>query len=141
MKKEKKYTEAYRCETNFINLESSVFPGDGEFLFDYWVMGTDYENYAFCYGCGLLNDNGTCKEPHAWIWSRSKQLDSQYNSTVQDLVDSVCMVYGTDFIAVPQVNNDSCLDQPSPNVAAPIQDLGLASLAVMFLSLTYICHF
>ena len=76
----------------------------GEFRLDYWVMATDYDNYAFCYGCGSLHQNDTCDKPHAWIWSRRNSLDPANETTVRGLVQGACMDYDEDFTLVPQDN-------------------------------------
>ncbi|PIK47954.1 hypothetical protein BSL78_15162 [Apostichopus japonicus] len=62
---------------------------------DYWVISTDYVNYALVYSCGQVQDDGTCDPAltHAWIMSRSGQpLDKGSNKVVANIMlNELCL--------------------------------------------------
>ncbi|XP_013416484.1 apolipoprotein D [Lingula anatina] len=45
---------------------------------DYWIIHTDYSNYALAYGCQTLFTNGSCEVFDVWVWSRRPTLSSEY---------------------------------------------------------------
>uniref|UniRef100_H2ZUD2 Retinol binding protein 4, like n=1 Tax=Latimeria chalumnae TaxID=7897 RepID=H2ZUD2_LATCH len=56
---------------------------------NYWVIDTDYDNYAFTYACRTLKDDGTCEDGYAIIFSRNPH---GFPPSVQRIVrEEVCM--------------------------------------------------
>ncbi|KAI3362390.1 hypothetical protein L3Q82_012692 [Scortum barcoo] len=47
-------------------LSLSVKPGD-----NYWVIDTDYDNYAITYACRTLKEDGSCEDGYALVFSRN----------------------------------------------------------------------
>lgn len=52
---------------------------------NYWVLGTDYENYAVVWGC--FGVGTTLRAESAWILSRTPQLSAASLAQVQPFVD------------------------------------------------------
>lgn len=38
---------------------------------NYWVIDTDYDNYAITYACRVLKEDGTCDDGYAVVFSRN----------------------------------------------------------------------
>ncbi|XP_043917874.1 purpurin-like [Protopterus annectens] len=59
---------------------------------NYWVLDTDYDNYAITYACRTLKDDGTCDDGYAIIFSRSPgSLPEALQRLVQKKQEEVCM--------------------------------------------------
>lgn len=52
---------------------------------NYWIMDTDYDNYAVIYSCKNLSENKSAEA--AWVLSKQRTLKSQVVATVDSLVD------------------------------------------------------
>ena len=60
---------------------------------DYWILSTDYTNFAVIYTCHTISENSTC-DPEAeevWVLSRTPTLDRSYLSHINNIVESACM--------------------------------------------------
>ncbi|KAK3086656.1 hypothetical protein FSP39_021456 [Pinctada imbricata] len=69
---------------------------------DYWIIGTDYNNYAITYGCRVRNQS-ICEEVDSWIWSRSRSLTQQHIEAVKTVIGSICLNV-TDYSNTQQTN-------------------------------------
>ncbi|KAK3576292.1 hypothetical protein CHS0354_036027 [Potamilus streckersoni] len=84
-------------------LEQTTVPGKFRFTrywnqsysdaIDYWVMNTDYDNYAFIYGCEKRNAQGQCTYQDSWVWSRTPNLPARYWALVNNSMQAVCINY------------------------------------------------
>ncbi len=72
---------------------------------DYWILRTDYNNFALTYGCTLEANDGTCQHAHTWIWSRTNTLADNYIETARQIFNSVC-VNITTFLPTPQTQGE-----------------------------------
>lgn len=70
---------------------------------DYWVMGTDYVNYAVVYGCRKLEATGMCLYADSWIWNRFFTLPSSVTDLVESVKSSLC-VNTTMYLPTEQTN-------------------------------------
>lgn len=62
-------------------------PGD-----NYWVIDTDYDNYAITYACRTLKEDGTCEDGYALIFSRNPRgLPPAIQRIVRQKQDEICM--------------------------------------------------
>ncbi|XP_077986464.1 uncharacterized protein LOC144440893 isoform X2 [Glandiceps talaboti] len=82
----------------------------------YWIMSTDYDNYAVVYGCNRILDDGTCHMNHssAWIMSRTTTLSPAHRKEVMSQVARLC-VDGSRIRHTPSV---SCCNAPMAELLA-----------------------
>ncbi|XP_064603836.1 retinol-binding protein 4-like [Liolophura sinensis] len=81
---------------------------------DYWIVDTDYTNYAVSYGCRKIRIDGTC-DPEAiesWVWGRRPVLTSPQLSTISGVLKTLC------------VNSNQYLDTPQGRECPPRPDVG-----------------
>lgn len=52
---------------------------------NYWIMDTDYDNYAIIYSCKNLSDNKSAEA--AWVLSKQRTLKPEVHSKVDQLVE------------------------------------------------------
>lgn len=52
---------------------------------NYWIMDTDYDNYAIIYSCKNLSENKSAEA--AWVLSKQRTLEPRVVATVDKLVD------------------------------------------------------
>ncbi|XP_007905894.1 retinol binding protein 4, like [Callorhinchus milii] len=58
----------------------------------YWVIDTDYDNYAITYACRRLKDDGTCDDGYALIFSRNPRgLPSTIQRIVRQKQEDICL--------------------------------------------------
>ncbi|CAH2301538.1 purpurin [Pelobates cultripes] len=58
----------------------------------YWVIDTDYENYAITYACRTLKDDGTCDDGYSIIFSRNPRgLSQAIMRIVRQKQEEICM--------------------------------------------------
>ena len=67
------------------------------------MIDTDYDNYAYVYGCGVLNDDGTCSDAHAFMRLRSQIPAEEYLEIMKEAAETTCLD-DEDFILIPQNN-------------------------------------
>lgn len=59
---------------------------------NYWVIDTDYDNYAITYACRTLKDDGTCDDGYALVFSRNPRgLPPAIQRIVRQKQDEICM--------------------------------------------------
>lgn len=58
---------------------------------DYWILRTDYSNYAVAYGCTNRASDRTCEHAQAALWSRTPTLEDDYVETAGQMFSSVCL--------------------------------------------------
>ncbi|KAK2872616.1 hypothetical protein QQF64_017759 [Cirrhinus molitorella] len=59
---------------------------------NYWVIDTDYDNYAITYACRTLKDDGTCEDGYALVFSRNPRgLPPAIQRVVRQKQDEICM--------------------------------------------------
>lgn len=59
---------------------------------NYWVIDTDYDNYAITYACRTLMDDGTCEDGYALIFSRNPRgLPPAIQRIVRQKQDEICL--------------------------------------------------
>ncbi|RXM91472.1 Purpurin [Acipenser ruthenus] len=59
---------------------------------NYWVIDTDYDNYAITYACRSLKDDGTCDDGYSLIFSRNPRgLPPAIQRIVRQKQEEICM--------------------------------------------------
>ncbi|XP_063775600.1 purpurin-like [Pseudophryne corroboree] len=59
---------------------------------NYWVIDTDYDNYAVTYACRTLKDDGTCNDGYAIIFSRNPRgFSPAITRIVRQKQEEMCM--------------------------------------------------
>ncbi|NP_001087745.1 retinol binding protein 4, like L homeolog precursor [Xenopus laevis] len=59
---------------------------------NYWVIDTDYDNYAVTYACRSLKEDGTCNDGYSIIFSRNPRGFSQaIMRTVRQKQEEMCL--------------------------------------------------
>lgn len=53
---------------------------------NYWIMDTDYDNYAVIYSCKNLSDDTSAEA--AWVLSKQRTINPVVRSTVNSLIDN-----------------------------------------------------
>ncbi|GCB81246.1 hypothetical protein scyTo_0021806, partial [Scyliorhinus torazame] len=58
----------------------------------YWVIDTDYDNYAITYACRRQKDDGTCDDGYAIIFSRNPLgLPPNIQRIVRQKQEEICL--------------------------------------------------
>lgn len=60
-------------------------------LADYWVVKTDYSNYAVVYECKEQNPDNTCKTTMSWVLSRHRILSDSLMADISHVIESLCL--------------------------------------------------
>lgn len=65
-------------------------------MLDYWVIDTDYDNYAVIYGCNSVNEiTGNCDLAYSWILDRYgkpyEYLTTAMLNKINDTIEGLCL--------------------------------------------------
>lgn len=59
---------------------------------NYWVIDTDYDNYAITYACRTLKEDGSCEDGYSLIFSRNPRgLPPAIQRIVRGKQEEICM--------------------------------------------------
>ncbi|XP_043966665.1 purpurin-like isoform X1 [Gambusia affinis] len=59
---------------------------------NYWVIDTDYDNYAITYACRTLKEDGSCEDGYALVFSRNPRgLPPAIQRVVRQKQEEICM--------------------------------------------------
>ncbi|XP_064867728.1 purpurin-like isoform X1 [Oncorhynchus nerka] len=59
---------------------------------NYWVIDTDYDNYAITYACRTLKDDGSCEDGYSLIFSRNPRgLPPTIQRSIRAKQEEICM--------------------------------------------------
>ncbi|XP_041667516.1 purpurin-like [Cheilinus undulatus] len=59
---------------------------------DYWVIDTDYDNYAITYACRIMKLDGTCKDGYALVYSRNPRgLPPSFQHIIRQKQEEMCL--------------------------------------------------
>lgn len=84
---------------------------------DYWVLGTDYVNYALVYSCTNLDDDRM--QVSSWKLSRRKQLDVAANNTITNLMSTI-PVLDQRYYKTENQTEEGCFFYPTPEPGVPV---------------------
>lgn len=75
------------CFAHHDKHECSDVSGD-----NYWVIDTDYDNYAITYACRSLKEDGSCDDGYSLIFSRNPRgLPPAIQRIVRQKQEEICM--------------------------------------------------
>ena len=66
---------------------------------DYWVVITDYDNYALMYGCREWGADDVCEQVYSFVWSRETSLSDSHQQLVDNKIAELCV--NTTFSVAP----------------------------------------
>lgn len=73
--------------TQTVKTNVSALAGD-----NYWVIDTDYDNYAITYACRTLKEDGSCEDGYALVFSRNPRgLPPAIQRIVRQKQEAICM--------------------------------------------------
>ncbi|XP_027889612.1 purpurin-like isoform X2 [Xiphophorus couchianus] len=59
---------------------------------NYWIIDTDYDNYAITYACRTLKEDGSCEDGYALVFSRNPRgLPPAIQRVVRQKQEEICM--------------------------------------------------
>ncbi|XP_046343323.2 purpurin-like [Haliotis rufescens] len=108
------------CFYRQVSLTSSETPGKlhfnltegGSAYYPYWIVDTDYDNYAVMYGCLNVSTSGNCTAARSTVWSRRESLAPRFQYRANTIVQNLC-VNPAAFLLTSQKNAcASCYKQP-----------------------------
>jgi len=95
---------------DFTELFKGIF---GDNPFEFYVLSTDYDNYAIIWACKQITTNGKCGENMALVMSRGVSLKPFHESIVKAKLASICIDYDT-LIEEEQSGNLGCKSPDPP---------------------------
>ncbi|XP_047536967.1 uncharacterized protein LOC125070976 isoform X1 [Vanessa atalanta] len=84
---------------------------------DYWVLDTDYSSYALVYTC--FNINNDEKQVMSWKLSRTKQLSSTANATINNIISTIRVLDQRYYVDNDQ-STSGCFYYPEPQPEVPV---------------------
>ncbi|XP_061721996.1 uncharacterized protein LOC133528577 [Cydia pomonella] len=84
---------------------------------DYWVLDTDYDNYALVYTCYNIDPN--TRGVWSWKLSRSKELSAEANATINAVIASI-PVLDDRYYQTRDQSADGCFYYPVPELGVPV---------------------
>ncbi|XP_069015728.1 retinol binding protein 4, like [Embiotoca jacksoni] len=59
---------------------------------NYWVIDTDYDNYAITYACRTLKNDGSCEDGYSIVFSRNRRgLPPSFQRIVRQKQEEICL--------------------------------------------------
>ncbi|KAL7988573.1 hypothetical protein Chor_007492 [Crotalus horridus] len=85
-------TKSQKCQPSLKGATCSIFVQMRTRGDNYWVIDTDYDNYAITYACRTLKEDGSCDDGYAIIFSRNPRgLSPAIQKIVQQKQEEICM--------------------------------------------------
>ncbi|XP_063628207.1 uncharacterized protein LOC134799701 [Cydia splendana] len=83
----------------------------------YWVLDTDYDNYAVAYACANLGDDS--RRVTSWKLSRQKTMSAASETAISAVLDSV-QVLSQEYFVTRDHTDDGCFYYPEPEAGKPV---------------------
>ncbi|XP_050354414.1 LOW QUALITY PROTEIN: uncharacterized protein LOC126776158 [Nymphalis io] len=84
---------------------------------DYWVLDTDYTSYALVYSCTNINNDE--KRVTSWKLSRTKQMSSNGNTTINNIISTI-PVLDQRYYNQNDQSSSGCFYFPEPQPGMPV---------------------
>ncbi|CAH2044979.1 unnamed protein product, partial [Iphiclides podalirius] len=93
-----------------------TFPRDADPA-DYWILDTDYDNYALVYSCRNLDS----QRRRVWSWklSRGRQLSANATNSINQIVNRIDVLNSRYYRVVDQ-SDSACFYFPAPEPNTPV---------------------
>ncbi|KAF9816947.1 hypothetical protein SFRURICE_016828 [Spodoptera frugiperda] len=85
---------------------------------DYWVLDTDYKNFALVYSCKNINDDEM--QVNSWLLSRTKSMPIEQEQRINEKINSV-LVLDEKYYKVENQSEVGCFYFPDPQPGVPFQ--------------------
>ncbi|XP_046971595.1 uncharacterized protein LOC124538552 isoform X1 [Vanessa cardui] len=85
----------------------------------YWVLSTDYTNYALVYSCSNINDE--YRSVSSWKLSRTRSLTPASNTAINNVINSI-PVLRQDYYLTRGHTDEDCFYYPDNNGGPVLQD-------------------
>ncbi|KPJ13950.1 Apolipoprotein D [Papilio machaon] len=84
---------------------------------EYWILATDYDNYALVYSCRNLNN----QQRRVWSWklSRTRQLSTSAANSINKVIDRVNVLNSRYYRSIQQ-SDAACFYYPVPAPNTPV---------------------
>lgn len=83
------HTHIYTNHLYTIQTDFSLLALSGD---NYWVIDTDYDNYALTYACRSVKDDGSCEDGYSLVFSRNPRgLPPAIQKLVRQKQEEICM--------------------------------------------------
>ncbi|CAF4867620.1 unnamed protein product [Pieris macdunnoughi] len=84
---------------------------------DFWILATDYQNYALAYSCSNVNANQ--RRVYSWKLSRSTSLRDSDQTEINKVVDQI-NVLNERFYGITDNSDDACFYYPTVDPSRPV---------------------
>ncbi|KAK6183103.1 hypothetical protein SNE40_010647 [Patella caerulea] len=111
-------------------------PNGGGDTYTYWIIETDYNNYAVVYGCGQTLSNGTCGATRLWIWSRKTSITPTLLSQAEMLLNRLCL--DTSSLITTSHDEGECPQQSDDAMAMASSNLSVIIPTIVYLYMFYL---
>ncbi|XP_013192152.2 uncharacterized protein LOC106136222 [Amyelois transitella] len=103
---------------NSARLTVNITTDDGNVIsFPFWIVDTDYENYALAYSC--VNRGNDMRAVYGWKLSRTYNLSNESNDAIDDAMAPINVLNNTYFEPVDQ-SLDACFYLPDLAPGEPV---------------------
>lgn len=93
-----------------------TFPGQPPFHPNYYVLDTDYDNYALVWNCWQISIN--VKSESVWLFQRDERRQPTRPANVQRLLD----LHFSEFSIRPTYQSPTCINRASINRTMTVDD-------------------
>ncbi|CAG5005077.1 unnamed protein product [Parnassius apollo] len=103
-----------------------TFPGASQ-PSDYWILDTDYDNYALVYSCQNIND----QQRRVWSWklSRARQLSDNATNNINQVVNGINVLNSRYYVNIDH-SDDACFYFPNATANTPVVFRGQCDLNI-----------
>ncbi|KPI92172.1 Apolipoprotein D [Papilio xuthus] len=91
--------------------------GNERVVIPFWVLSTDYSNYALAYSC--VNRGSDYRAVYSWKLSRNKQLSTAANTAINNAIANIEVLDNRYYETIDQ-SNDACFYLPTIAPGQPV---------------------